>query len=91
MNLDPRIDRCIIWFIDKCKVQIINGTPLECINRIVKYALKSEFNERKQENMLMQWCNIRLDTSGSVGKLYAEQFKKYGIKFDIVKYVNDIL
>lgn len=91
MILDPRIDRCIVWFTNKPKVQVINGSPKECIDRVIEYVTRYEFNETKNENLLVQWCDIKLDVSGCAGKVYAERFKKYGIKFDVIKYVDDIV
>ena len=91
MIIDPRIDRCIIWFLDKPKFQYINGAPGECVNRIVKYATRYEVDEETKEEKRIQWCPIKLDTTGCAGKTYADHFRENKIEFEVVKFVTDIL
>jgi len=91
MIIDPRRSGCIIWFMSKRKVQTINGTLEECADRIIKYITKYELDEETKEEKLIQWCYIKLDTTCSIGKLYAEYFKDKGIKFDTIKVALDIL
>lgn len=86
MIIDPRRNNCTIWFLNKSKVQSINGNPEECVNRIIKYATKEGKTEK-----IIQWCKIRLDVTGSVGKYYAELFRDKGIEFEAVKIVTDVL
>ena len=91
MIIDPGRSGCTIWFLNKSKLQVINGTPEECVNRIGKYAIKYILNEETKIEEKVQWCKIRLDTSGGIGKLYADLFRDKGIEFDAVKIVMDIL
>jgi len=91
MIIDPRKSNCIIWFMNKSKMQSLNGKPEECVNRIVKYATKYVLDKETKEDKIVQWCKIRLDVTGSVGKLYADLFREKGIEFEAVKIVLDIL
>jgi len=87
MIIDPGRSGCTIWFLNKSKMQVINGTPEECVDRVVKFVLDKETKIEEK----VQWCKIRLDTSGGIGKLYADIFRDKGIEFDAVKIVMDIL
>ncbi|AHF08577.1 hypothetical protein [Desulfitobacterium metallireducens] len=91
MIIDPRVSGCFIWFMDKSKVQYINGSPKKCVDRIIKYATKLEIDEEIKENKRIQWCPIRIDLSGSVGKTYAKYLQENKIKFDVAKWVTDII
>jgi len=91
MIIDPGRNSCTIWFVNKSKMQTINGTPKECVDRIVKYAIKKVLNKETKIEEKVQWCKIRLDTSGCVGKLYADIFRDKGIEFDAVKIVMDVV
>lgn len=72
-------------------MQTIVGNPKECVNRIFKYITKNVIDKETGENKIVQWCKIRLDVTGSVGKLYADLFRERSIEFDAVKIVMDIL
>lgn len=92
MIIDPRVDRCIIWFINKPKVQIINGSPKECIDRIIRYATKIEADEETGEEKRIQIYPIRLDTTGGyAGKVYADHLRENKIEFEVVKFVTDLI
>jgi len=91
MIIDPGRNSCTIWFINKSKMQTIVGNPKECVDRIVKYITKIVIDKETGENNIIQWCKIRLDVTGSVGKLYADLFREGGIEFEAVKIVVDIL
>jgi len=91
MIIDPRRNNCIIWFVNKSKRQSIVGTPEECVDRIVKYATKNVMDKGTGKEERLQWCKIRLDVTGSIGKLYADYFREKGIKFDAVKFVTDVV
>jgi len=91
MIIDPGRNDCTIWFVNKSKMQTINGTPKECVDRIVKYAIKNVLDKESGLSEKVQWCKIRLDTSGCIGKLYADLFRDKGIEFDAVKIVMDVI
>jgi len=91
MIIDPRKSNCVIWFLNKSKMQSLNGTPEECVNRIIKYSTKYVLDKETKEDKIVQWCKIRLDTSGGIGKLYGDLFREKEIEFEAVKIVLDIL
>ena len=91
MIIDPGRTGCTVWFINKSKMQSINGTPEECVDRIVKYAIKNVLDKESGLSEKVQLCKIRLDTSGGIGKLYADIFRDKGIEFDAVKIVMDVV
>jgi len=91
MIIDPGRNSCTIWFINKSKMQTINGTPKECVDRIVKYVIKHVLDKESGLSEKVQWCKIRLDTSGGIGKLYADIFRDKGIEFNAVKIVMDVV
>jgi len=91
MIIDPGRNSCKIWLVNKSKMQNINGNPEECVDRIIKYAVKSVLDKESGIEEKVQWCKIRLDVTGSVGKLYADLFRNKGIEFDAVKIVLDVV
>jgi len=91
MIIDPGRNGCKIWFINKSKMQTINGTPEECIDRIIKYAVKFVLDKETKIEEKVQWCKIRLDTSGSVGKFYADLFRDKDVEFEAIKIVMDVV
>jgi len=91
MIIDPRKSNCIIWFLNKSKMQSLNGTPEECVDRIIKYATKYVIDKESGVEKIVQWYKIRLDVTGSIGKLYADLFREKEIEFEAVKIVLDVV
>lgn len=91
MIIDPRRSGCTIWFINKSKMQFLNGNYEECINRIYNFVIKTVTDEETKEEKKIQLYPIKLDTSGTIGKLYSDIFKQRGIEFEAIKIVMDIL
>lgn len=81
--IDPDRKGCTLWHGDKVKK--LNGSPTECVSKIINFTTFEDVNGKR-----VQRDTILLDDIG-VGKSFADVLFKEGISFIKVKHENFIL